>query len=220
MTTCKTASYKRVNNFENHLKTKSHLENIKYRLENFPPAGPASVLSTASAMPPPPIPPLMMGLPDNTGSTGGVLDTMIANVVHQSTGPLTEHIRNLEKRIASSESTHKYNLEEMARQLDESENRGRDLFSKLEEYKLFTERISARLVAAEAGSTEQMELSRRLKALEQASHSLQLSKSSHTAQLKQTQSSIKALEEVSNVPKNYVFRWKEITPKWKVFWTC
>lgn len=123
---------------------------------------------------------------------------MIANAIQQSTGPLTAHIRNLENRILSSENVHKEKFEEIARQLDESENRNRELFSRLEECKLSTEELSARLLATETGSKEQKELSRRLKSLELANESLQASRSSHSAQLKDVQGSIKELKQVSN----------------------
>ncbi|KAI9647003.1 hypothetical protein NHQ30_005004 [Ciborinia camelliae] len=197
----KVAKYKKTNNFENHLKSKGHLENVKYRLDNSNPSRPASALSTFSAMPPPPLPlhlptiSPVSGLPENASANGGLIESMISNVVQQSTGPLTAHIRNLENRLISSENTHKQKLDEMARQLDESENRSRDLYSRLEECKLSTEEMSARLLAAEAGSRDQTELSRRLRSVEQANESLQASRSSQAAQLKEAQSNIKVLKQ-------------------------
>lgn len=168
---------------------------------------PASALSISTSMPPPPPPPLpsaplplptmpVVGLPDNSGSNGGLLESMIANVVQQSTGPLTAHIRNLENCLLSSESSHKRKLDEMAKQLDESEHRSRDLYSRLEECMSSTEAMSARLLAAEAGSREQMEISRRLKLVEQTNESLRSSRISHTAQLKEAQGDIKLLKQV------------------------
>lgn len=200
----KVAKYKKTNNFENHLKSKSHLDNVKFRLDNSTAVRPPSALSTFSAMPPPPLPsnlptvPSVPGPPDNSSANGGLIENMIANAIQQSTGPLTAHIRNLENRILSSENVHKEKFEEIARQLDESENRNRELFSRLEECKLSTEELSARLLATETGSKEQKELSRRLKSLELANESLQASRSSHSAQLKDVQGSIKELKQVSN----------------------
>ncbi|CAD6439179.1 c0474d14-bfc2-46eb-93cb-f58074e68cee [Sclerotinia trifoliorum] len=197
----KVAKYKKTNNFENHLKSKSHLENVKFRLDNFTSSRPPSALSTYSAMPPPPLPfhipavPPVVALPDNSNADGGLLESMIANVVQQSTGPLTAHIRNLENRLLASENTHKQKFEKMTRQLDESENRNRELFSRLEECKLSTEELSARLLATEAESREQKELSNRVRLLEQTNESLQASRSSHAAQLKDAQGSIKALKQ-------------------------
>ncbi|KAJ8064214.1 hypothetical protein OCU04_006562 [Sclerotinia nivalis] len=197
----KVAKYKKTNNFENHLKSKSHLENVRFRLDNSTSSRPPSALSTFSAMPPPPLPlhipavPPVAGLPDNSNANGGLIESMIANVVQQSTGPLTTHIRNLENRLLSSENTHKRKFEEMARQLDESENRNRELFSRLEECKLSTEELSARLLATEAESREQKELSKRVRSLEQTNESLQASRSSHAAQLKDAQGSIRALKQ-------------------------
>ncbi|EDN98438.1 hypothetical protein SS1G_13296 [Sclerotinia sclerotiorum 1980 UF-70] len=197
----KVAKYKKTNNFENHLKSKSHLENVKFRLDNSTSSRPPSALSTYSAMPPPPLPlyipavPSVAALPDNPNANGGLLESMIANVVQQSTGPLTAHIRNLENRLLSSENTHKQKFEEMARQLDESENRNRELFSRLEEFKLSTEKLSARLLVTEAKSTEQKELSGRVRLLEQTNESSQASRNSHAAQLKDAQGSIRALKQ-------------------------
>ncbi|ESZ89860.1 hypothetical protein SBOR_9756 [Sclerotinia borealis F-4128] len=188
-----------MNSFETHLKSKGHLGNMEYRLANSAPPCPPSALSIVSAMPPPPLPlpvaPPLAGLSDSSSPNGGLLETMIANVVQQSTGPLTAHIRSLEHRLVSSENVHNQKLEEMARQLDESENRNRDLFSRLEECKSSTEELSARLFAAEAGSREQMELSRRLRFVEQANESLSASRSSHATQLKEAQGNIKALKQ-------------------------
>ncbi|KAB8290023.1 hypothetical protein EYC80_010349 [Monilinia laxa] len=201
----KVAKYKKTGNFENHLKSKGHLENVKFRLDNITASRPASALSTVSPMPPPPPPlplslpvvPPMAGFPDNSGSSGGLLESMIANAVQQSTGPLTVHIRNLENRLVLSESLHKQKLEEMAKQLDDSETRSRDFYSQLEVCRLSTEAMSARLLAVEAGMGEQRGLSRRLRLLEQANESLQATRSSHAAQLKIAQDNIKLLKQPS-----------------------
>ncbi|ATZ48639.1 hypothetical protein BCIN_03g08290 [Botrytis cinerea B05.10] len=197
----KISKYKKTNNFENHLKSKTHLENVKFRVENSTPSRPISAMSIYSAMPPPPLPvhapPAIpvAGVSDNSSANGGLIESMIANAIQQSIGPLTAHIGNLETRLLSSENIHKHRFEEMARQLDESETRNRELFSQLEECKLSTEELSARLFAAEARSKEQAEISRRLKLVEQANESLQASRSSHSAQLKDAQGSIKALKQ-------------------------
>lgn len=200
----KISKYKKTNNFENHLKSKTHLENVKFRVENSTPSRPISAMSIYSAMPPPPLPvhapPAIpvAGVSDNSSANGGLIESMIANAIQQSIGPLTAHIGNLETRLLSSENIHKHRFEEMARQLDESETRNRELFSQLEECKLSTEELSARLFAAEARSKEQAEISRRLKLVEQANESLQASRSSHSAQLKDAQGSIKALKQVNS----------------------
>ncbi|QSZ35723.1 hypothetical protein DSL72_006845 [Monilinia vaccinii-corymbosi] len=55
--------------------------------------------------------------------------------------------------------------------------------------------MSARLLAAEAGSREQTGLSRRLGLLEQANESLNATRSSHAAQLKEAQENIKVLKQ-------------------------
>ncbi|KAK6610551.1 hypothetical protein H4I96_02149 [Botrytis cinerea] len=180
----KISKYKKTNNFENHLKSKTHLENVKFRVENSTPSRPISAMSIYSAMPPPPLPvhapPAIpvAGVSDNSSANGGLIESMIANAIQQSIGPLTAHIGNLETRLLSSENIHKHRFEEMARQLDESETRNPlDFF------------------AAEARSKEQAEISRRLKLVEQANESLQASRSSHSAQLKDAQGSIKALKQ-------------------------
>lgn len=121
---------------------------------------------------------------------------MIANAVQQSTGPLTVHIRSLEKRLVLSESFHKQKFEEVAKQLDESETRSRDLYSQLEVCRLSTEAMTARLSAVEAVTGEQMELSRRFRLLEQANESLQATRSSHAAQLKVAQDNLRMLKQV------------------------
>ncbi|TGO64783.1 hypothetical protein BOTNAR_0084g00140 [Botryotinia narcissicola] len=197
----KVSKYKKTNNFETHLKSKTHLENVKFRVENSSTSRPISAMSIYSTMPPPPLPvhaphvPPTAGMSDSASANGGLIESMIANAIQQSIGPLTAHIRNLENRLLSSENIHKHRFEEMARQLDESETRNRELFSQLEGCKLSTEELSARLLAAEARSKEQVELSRRLKSVEQANESLQASRSSHSAQLKDVQGSIKALKQ-------------------------
>ncbi|KAF7957329.1 hypothetical protein EAE96_002915 [Botrytis aclada] len=198
----KVSKYKKTNNFETHLKSKTHLENVKFRVENLATSRPISAMSTYSAMPPPPLPvqapPVIpvASVSDSSRANGGLIESMIANAIQQSIGPLTAHIRNLDTRLLSSENIHKHKFEEMARQLDESETRNRELFSQLEECKLSTEQLSARLLAAEARSKEQVEISRRLKSVEQLNESLQASRSSHSAQLKDVQGSIKALKQV------------------------
>ncbi|KAF7926105.1 uncharacterized protein EAE97_010405 [Botrytis byssoidea] len=197
----KVSKYKKTNNFETHLKSKTHLENVKFRVENLATSRPISAMSIYSTMPPPPLPvhappvPPTAGMSDSASANGGLIESMIANAIQQSIGPLTAHIRNLETRLLSSENIHKQRFEDMARQLDESETRNRELFSQLEECKLSTEELSARLLAAEARSREQVELSRRLKSVEQANESFQASRSSLSAQLKDVQGSIKALKQ-------------------------
>ncbi|THV52212.1 hypothetical protein BGAL_0085g00010 [Botrytis galanthina] len=197
----KISKYKKTNNFETHLKSKTHLENVKFRVENSATSRPISAMSIYSAMPPPPLPvhapPVLptVGMSDSSSANGGLIESMIANAIQQSIGPLTAHIRNLENRLLSSEDIHKHRFEEMARQLEESETRNRELFSQLEEFKLSTEELSARLLAAEARSKEQVELSRRLKSVEQVNESLQASRSSHSTQLKDVQGSIRALKQ-------------------------
>ncbi|TEY81178.1 hypothetical protein BOTCAL_0034g00420 [Botryotinia calthae] len=198
----KISKYKKTNNFETHLKSKTHLENVKFRVENSTASRPISAMSIYSAMPPPPLPvhapPAIpvAGVSDKSSANGGLIESMIANAIQQSIGPLTAHIGNLENRLLSSENIHKHRFEEMARQLDESETRNRELFSQLEECKLSTEELSARLLAVEARPKEQVEISRRLKLVEQVNESLQASRSSHSAQLKDAQGSIKALKQV------------------------
>ncbi|TGO21009.1 hypothetical protein BPAE_0248g00030 [Botrytis paeoniae] len=197
----KVSKYKKTNNFETHLKSKTHLENVKFRVESSATSRPISAMSIYSAMPPPPLPvhaphiPTASGVSDSSSANGGLIESMIANAIQQSIGPLTAHIRNLETRLLASENIHKHRFEEIARQFDESETRNRELFSQLEECKLSTEELSARLLAAEARSKEQVEISRRLKLVEQVNESLQASRSSHSAQLKDAQGSIKALKQ-------------------------
>lgn len=186
------------------MKSKTHLENVKFRVENSATSRPISAMSIYSAMPPPPLPvhapPVLptVGMSDSSSASGGLIESMIANAIQQSIGPLTAHIRNFENRLLSSEDIHKHKFEEMARQLEESETRNRELFSQLEECKLSTEELSARLLAAEARSKEQVELSRRLKSVEQVNESLQASRSSHSTQLKDVQGSIRALKQVNS----------------------
>ncbi|TGO82085.1 hypothetical protein BPOR_0925g00010 [Botrytis porri] len=197
----KVSKYKKTNNFETHLKSRTHLENVKFRVENSITSRPISAMSMYSAMPPPPLPvhpppvPPTTGMSDSSSANGGLIESMIANAIQQSIGPLTAHIRNLESRLLSLENTHKHRFEEMARQLEESETRNRELFSQLQECKLSTEELSARLLAVEARSKEQVEISRRLKLVERVNESLQASRSSHSAQLQDAQSSIKALQQ-------------------------
>ncbi|KAA8573297.1 hypothetical protein EYC84_003785 [Monilinia fructicola] len=88
-------------------------------------------------------------------------------------------------------------FEEVAKQLDESETRSRDLYSQLEVCRLSTEAMTARLSAVEAVTGEQMELSRRFRLLEQANESLQATRSSHAAQLKVAQDNLRMLKQTS-----------------------
>jgi DNA repair exonuclease SbcCD ATPase subunit len=194
----------KIKSFENHLETKSHRQAVQKRLDGTASSrAPVSPAPSIASMQLPSITMPAMGLSESVGSSGGFLESMIANVIHKTSETFGAQIRALEKRIVSSEQLHSRKLEEMTRNCEESSRRSQDLASQIEESRSLAENLSEQLTASERRNEKYSWLAATMKSLDEVIEALQRSQESNATQIREASESIKSLEQVC---KNLIFK--------------